>query len=264
MKDRNRQLPKRYSSVRMFYGRISALSNYYDFLFSNNPFSETGVGMSNVTVLGLGTMGQALARALLKAGHKVTVWNRTAGKDSTLVAEGAIRAISVDEAVRTSSVIIVCMLDYPSVRAVLEPVEHRLSGLALFNLTTGRPDEVRSMSDWASTWKTDYIDGGIMAVPSLIGTRDALILYSGVSENTFNDNRSLLEAMGQARYVGADPDLASVLDLAANAAVTGMIGGAVHAITMARAKNVELISFTRSLLVPYLNKIVDLIPHFAQ
>lgn len=42
-----------------------------------------------VTVLGLGSMGTALAGALLEAGHETTVWNRSAGKDEALVARGA-------------------------------------------------------------------------------------------------------------------------------------------------------------------------------
>ncbi|MYU15304.1 NAD(P)-binding domain-containing protein, partial [Streptomyces sp. SID8361] len=42
-----------------------------------------------VTVLGLGDMGTALARALVGAGHRTTVWNRTAAEAEALAAEGA-------------------------------------------------------------------------------------------------------------------------------------------------------------------------------
>ena len=45
--------------------------------------------MSDVSVVGLGAMGSALARALMRAGHRVTVWNRTASKAEALVREGA-------------------------------------------------------------------------------------------------------------------------------------------------------------------------------
>lgn len=44
-----------------------------------------------VTVIGLGPMGQALAAAFLAAGVRTTVWNRTPGKDRELVAAGAVR-----------------------------------------------------------------------------------------------------------------------------------------------------------------------------
>ncbi len=41
--------------------------------------------MSEITMIGLGAMGSALARALLKSGHELTVWNRTAQKMAPLV-----------------------------------------------------------------------------------------------------------------------------------------------------------------------------------
>ncbi|WP_323073577.1 NAD(P)-dependent oxidoreductase [Mycetohabitans endofungorum] len=220
--------------------------------------------MSDVTVLGLGTMGQALARAFLKTGYKVTVWNRTVGKDEALISEGAIRATSVYDAVQDSPLTIICLLDYPAVLAVLEPIEHELSQRVIVNMTTGRPDEARSMSAWAVTRNIDYIDGGIMAVPPLIGTEMAIILYSGITENAFEKHRALLKTMGQVRYVGTDPGLASLLDLAMNAAATGMVGGVIHAMTMAATEKTDIVDFSNSLLTPYLNAIAGLIPHFAQ
>jgi 3-hydroxyisobutyrate dehydrogenase len=50
--------------------------------------------MARITVLGLGAVGSRTAGLLLKAGHEVTVWNRDAGKYSSLVTQGAIPALS--------------------------------------------------------------------------------------------------------------------------------------------------------------------------
>lgn len=47
---------------------------------------------NQVTVIGLGPMGRAMAAAYLDAGYEVTVWNRSPGKDTELVARGARRA----------------------------------------------------------------------------------------------------------------------------------------------------------------------------
>ena len=55
--------------------------------------------MSDVTVVGLGAMGFALARALVKDGHDVTVWNRTASRAEPLVKEGAALAPDLASAV---------------------------------------------------------------------------------------------------------------------------------------------------------------------
>ena len=45
--------------------------------------------MTAIAVLGLGAMGRAIGARLLGAGHELSVWNRTPGKDDDLVASGA-------------------------------------------------------------------------------------------------------------------------------------------------------------------------------
>jgi 3-hydroxyisobutyrate dehydrogenase-like beta-hydroxyacid dehydrogenase len=56
--------------------------------------------MLEVTVIGLGLMGTALARGLLRSGARVTVWNRSIAKAAPLVAEGAALAPSAAAAAR--------------------------------------------------------------------------------------------------------------------------------------------------------------------
>ncbi len=60
--------------------------------------------MSDVSVVGLGSMGSALARALVGARREVAVWNRTSTKADALVQEGAVAASSVAQAVEASPV----------------------------------------------------------------------------------------------------------------------------------------------------------------
>jgi 3-hydroxyisobutyrate dehydrogenase-like beta-hydroxyacid dehydrogenase len=47
-------------------------------------------GQSDVSVIGLGAMGSALARTLLHNGHRVTVWNRTSAEADPLVRDAAV------------------------------------------------------------------------------------------------------------------------------------------------------------------------------
>ncbi len=51
--------------------------------------------MSDISMIGLGAMGGALARALQNGGRDITVWNRSAEKMEALVANGAAGASSV-------------------------------------------------------------------------------------------------------------------------------------------------------------------------
>jgi len=60
--------------------------------------------MTDIGFVGLGTMGSAMARRLVEAGHTVHVWNRTPSAADPLIAAGAVRAHSVDEALATGLV----------------------------------------------------------------------------------------------------------------------------------------------------------------
>ena len=68
--------------------------------------------MSDITVIGLGAMGLALARTLLEAGRNVTVWNRSPEKIQPLMALGARGPSNFGEALAASPQIIVCLSDY--------------------------------------------------------------------------------------------------------------------------------------------------------
>ena len=119
-----------------------------------------------VSVLGLGAMGSALAAALVKAGHATTVWNRSAGKADNLVAQGAQAAATAGDAVRASRLVIACLLDHASVHEVLDPLSDELAGRTLINVTTTSPEQSRELAAWAADAGVAYLDGGIMAVPA--------------------------------------------------------------------------------------------------
>src|SRR6266704_2230864 len=68
-----------------------------------------------VAFLGLGIMGHAMATNLVKAGHEVTVWNRTPGK----LVEGARVAASPAEATGGADVVWICVSDTAAVDQVL-------------------------------------------------------------------------------------------------------------------------------------------------
>jgi len=72
-----------------------------------------------VAFIGMGTMGAAMARNLLKAGHEVTVHNRTREREEPVVKAGARRAGSPKEAAGDAEIVITCVSDTPDVEAVV-------------------------------------------------------------------------------------------------------------------------------------------------
>ncbi len=201
-----------------------------------------------MTVIGLGAMGETLAETFVSNGHPTTVWNRTPGK----VVEGATHAPTAAEAVAASEVVVVCVLDYKAAREVLDPID--LTGKAVVNLTNGTPAHAREFV------RGDYLDGGIMAVPQMIGTPEAIVLYSG-SRTVFDNYQDTLNVLGQSRFVGEDPGLAALYDLALLSAMYGQFAGAKHALDMVGANRGD---FVETLLIPWLTSTMVAIPVLGQ
>lgn len=171
---------------------------------------ESGMRSTNPTLvsfLGLGAMGTAQAAALVAAGHPTVVWNRTPGKADDLVREGATAAKTVGEAVTASELIIACLLDHSSVHEQLDQVADQLAGKKLINLTTTTPKESRELAAWATEHKINYLDGAIMAVPSMIAKPGSALFYSGSAE-VFNEHKDLLDVWGTSSYFGDDAGMA--------------------------------------------------------
>lgn len=195
-----------------------------------------------VTLLGLGAMGSALAEALLAGGHPTTVWNRSAGRADPLIAKGAIEAGTPAEAITASRLVIVCLLDHRSVQDVLGANTGALSGRVLVNLTSGTPAQARELAAWAAQHDADYLDGGIMAVPPMIATPAAFVLYSG-SRSAFDTYRPVLDTLGESHYLSADPGMAALQDIALLSAMYGMLMGVYHAFALVGTEGIGATTF---------------------
>lgn len=191
-----------------------------------------------VSVLGLGAMGSALAEALLAAGHPTTVWNRSQAKADPLVARGATRAATAAEAISANQLVIVCLLDYRSVHDVLHDTSGTLAGKALVNLTNGTPGQAEEFARWAAGHGADYLDGGIMAVPPMIATPEAFLLYSG-SSTVFAEHRETLNVLGESLFLGTQPGQAALHDLSLLSGMYGMIAGILHSFALIGADRAE-------------------------
>ncbi len=214
-----------------------------------------------VSFLGLGEMGSALARAAMQAGHPTIVWNRSAGKAQPLAEAGARVAASPAEAV-DAEVIVVCLFDHASVHEVLDPVADQLAGRRLINLTTTSPDGSRELADWAAGIGADYLDGGIMATPEMIGTSQSSVLYSG-SQPLYDEHRELLELWGRPEYFGDDAGMASLYDLALLSGMYVMFAGFFHGAAMVGASGVPAKEFAAR-AADWLQTVVGLISEYAE
>ncbi|WP_406265800.1 NAD(P)-binding domain-containing protein [Nocardia sp. NBC_00881] len=195
-----------------------------------------------VTVIGLGLMGRALARAFLKAGHPTTVWNRTTSKAARLVAEGARLAPTVGDALAAGSPAIICVTDYQAMRELFGANEIGLDGMQLINLTSGNSPQAREAARWAEQRGARYLDGAIMAIPSAIGTDEAVILHSG-PQSDFEVHKEALTSLGTVTYLGADHGLASLYDVAGLAMMWSVLNAWLQGTALLRTAGVDAATY---------------------
>jgi 3-hydroxyisobutyrate dehydrogenase len=75
--------------------------------------------VERIAVLGTGIMGAPMARNLLRAGHEVTVWNRTVERARPLESDGAHAAASPEAAVASAEIVLTMLADGPAVEDVM-------------------------------------------------------------------------------------------------------------------------------------------------
>jgi 3-hydroxyisobutyrate dehydrogenase-like beta-hydroxyacid dehydrogenase len=172
--------------------------------------------MTDVTMIGLGAMGSALAQAFIGAGHSVTIWNRTAARMKPLVSLGATAASSAADAAIASPMCVVCIDNYGATRRLIEEAGmlEPLSGRTLVQLSTGTPAEARDLSNWLTPHGVSVLDGAIMPYPNGIGAEDAQILFAGPAD-LYKSCKPILDCLGgDLRHVSEDVGAAAVLDMA--------------------------------------------------
>src|SRR5258708_21777825 len=163
---------------------------------------DAGRAPSPVTVIGTGTMGSALARALLAAGHPVTAWNRTPVRAAPLASAGASIADDPAAAVQASDLVLMCVSDQAAADALLSggSLADLLRDRTLVQLTTGTAADGRRNAAWTGSRGIGYVDAAILPHPRAIGTDGAEIFYCGPGV-TAAGLEPVLAALGNAHFL---------------------------------------------------------------
>ncbi|MFI7587182.1 NAD(P)-dependent oxidoreductase [Spongisporangium articulatum] len=160
----------------------------------------------DVGVIGLGTMGAPMARHLVEAGHRVTVWNRTRAKEEPLAALGAARASSPAEAAGGADVVLTCVSDEPDLREVVlgpDGVAQRLaSGAVLVDSSTVSPTLARELASVLDDGGRLFVDAPVSG-GSEGAQKGTLTVFAGGSDAAVAKARPVLEAFsGRITHLG--------------------------------------------------------------
>ncbi len=150
--------------------------------------------------IGLGIMGQGMARNVLKAGFDLTVWNRTASKAEPLVAAGAVLGGSPAEVAARSDIIITCVSDTPDVEAVILGVDGVIrgarAGSMVIDCSTVSPIATRSLAAQLAEAGVTILDAPVSG-GSEGAAKGTLSIMVGGEAADFERALPVLQAMGQ-------------------------------------------------------------------
>ncbi|OXM72950.1 MULTISPECIES: NAD(P)-dependent oxidoreductase [Amycolatopsis] len=216
-----------------------------------------------VTVIGLGSMGTALAGAFVAAGHPTTVWNRTAARAAPLVAKGAVHAAAIEDAIAASPLVIACLTTYDDTVAALAPAGPALRGRALVTLNSGSPAGAREMAAWAGGHGARFLDGAVKDVPPAVGKPGTLLYYAG-DKAVFDEHRTTLEVLGgDTVHLGDEPDLAALYEMAVGGTLLPALVGFFQGAAAVQARGLDASTLVR-FTVKWFEMIGSVLPVFAR
>ncbi|MGA2389415.1 MAG: NAD(P)-dependent oxidoreductase [Candidatus Sulfotelmatobacter sp.] len=191
-----------------------------------------------VAFLGLGIMGQAMATNLVKAGHEVTVWNRTPGK----FVEGAGIAQTPAAAADGAEVIWLCVSDTAAVEQTLfgaDGVEQSLAeGVIIADSSTISPSSTVKFAERVREKGVSYVDAPMTG--SKIGAQNGTLIFMVGGDAAAIDRLSpLFAATGKKIFRMGETGKGQATKLAMNLQIALIFEGFAEALTLATKLGVD-------------------------
>ncbi len=179
-----------------------------------------------VGFIGLGRMGSGMAANILKAGHEVTVFNRTRSRANELVAGGAKAAETIADACRGDAVITMLAND-EAVESVVYDEQGVLASLPqgavhISSSTIGAALAERLAASHIAAGQR-FISAPVSGRPD-VAAAGQLFVIAGGAEEVIREMSPLLDAIGQKTFVMSDtPSRANLVKLSVNFLIASVI-----------------------------------------
>jgi 3-hydroxyisobutyrate dehydrogenase-like beta-hydroxyacid dehydrogenase len=193
--------------------------------------------------VGLGTMGEPIANNLRRAGHELTVWNRTPARAAHIVSKGGTLAASPRASATGRDLVFTCVSDEAALEAVLEGPDGVLAGLAagdvLVDLTTAGVRSARSVGERVAARGAHHL-----ACP-ILGSKTAaeqaqIVLVAGGSAPARERARPALHAISVRLFeLDAAPE-AALIKLCVNSVGGAMFAAFAEAVALGAAGGVSI------------------------
>jgi 3-hydroxyisobutyrate dehydrogenase-like beta-hydroxyacid dehydrogenase len=182
--------------------------------------------IKTISYLGLGTMGSGMASNLLKAGYKLTVWNRNVEKCEPFARKGARVADTPADAVRDVDLVIYCLSNEEAVEEVVFGAKGILSGIKegqiAMDMSTVLPATSLREQEAYAEHGVDFLDAPVFGSKKESADAKLWIMAAG-NKAIYEKVKPILEHLGQTvHYLGKS----------GNAAVMKLVGNLIVALEM--------------------------------
>jgi 3-hydroxyisobutyrate dehydrogenase-like beta-hydroxyacid dehydrogenase len=200
--------------------------------------------------LGLGTMGEPVANNLRKAGHDLTVWNRTAAKANHITSKGGTLAKTPRDCAAGKDLVFACVSDEKALDAVLDGPDGALAGMkagdVLVDMSTAGTRAAAAVAQRAAERGIQFL-----AAP-ILGSRPAaeqaqLVVVVGGPAAARDKARSALHAVSARVLELEDPVHAALMKLCVNAVGGAMLAGFAEALALGAAGGLPVSKFVEVL-----------------
>jgi 3-hydroxyisobutyrate dehydrogenase-like beta-hydroxyacid dehydrogenase len=206
--------------------------------------------------IGLGNMGSGMAMNLLRAGHELTVYNRTPAKAQTLVSQGARAAADVADACR-GDVVITMLADDRAVEGVTFADQGVLANLRMgathISMSTISVALSKRLADAHAEVGQRYIAAPVFGRPDAAAAGKLFIVAGGASD-AVEACMPLFQKLGQSTFrIGEEPQRANLVKLSGNflfASVIESLGEAIALVGKAGVDRRAYLDFLTSTLFP--------------
>ncbi|XP_075422287.1 cytokine-like nuclear factor N-PAC isoform X2 [Ascaphus truei] len=157
--------------------------------------------------LGLGLMGSGIVSNLLKMGHTVTVWNRTAEKCDLFIQEGANLGRTPAEVVSTCDITFACVADPKAAKDLVLGPSGVLQGIrpgkCYVDMSTVDPETVAEVAQVIVSRGGRFLEAPVSGNQQLSNDGMLVILAAG-DQGVYEDCSSCFQAIGKASFFLGD------------------------------------------------------------
>jgi 3-hydroxyisobutyrate dehydrogenase-like beta-hydroxyacid dehydrogenase len=196
-----------------------------------------------VGFIGLGKMGAPMARNLLEAGFKVTVFNRSSERAAALAASGAAIAQSPRTAMVPGGIVVTMLANDQALESVVLGVDGLAEALGNgglhISMSTVSPETSRKLAQEHASRGSLFLAAPVFGRPDAAAARKLWICQSG-SAAAKQRAQPVLEALGQGIHdFGAEPGAANVVKLCGNFLILSAIEAMAEALALAQKNGID-------------------------